>query len=36
MSSVASHTARVLRYMADRTLMLLEILEEAEVVTKTA
>jgi DNA polymerase zeta len=35
-SSVSGHTSRVLRYMSDRTLLLLEMLEEAEVVTKTA
>ena len=35
-SSVPVHTSRLLRYMSDRTILTLEILEEAEVVTKTA
>lgn len=30
------HTARVLRYFRDRTVMTLDILEEAETTTKTA
>lgn len=31
-----SQTARIFAYYADRTSMILELLEEAEVVTKTA
>lgn len=35
-SSVPGHASRVLRYFSDRTTMVLDILEEAQVVTKTA
>lgn len=35
-SDVPTHTARFLRYMSDRTLVVLEVLDEAEIVTKTA
>ncbi|KIO08270.1 hypothetical protein M404DRAFT_22870 [Pisolithus tinctorius Marx 270] len=35
-SPVPAHTSRVLRYFADRTSMNLDILEETEVITKTA
>jgi DNA polymerase zeta len=34
--SIPGHTAAVLRYFSSRTSMALELLEEAEVVTKTA
>lgn len=35
-SDVPEHTSRVLRYLTDRTTIVLEILDEAQVVTKNA
>ena len=35
-SSVPAHSARVLRYFSDRATMVLKIIEESDVITKTA
>ena len=35
-SAVPAHSARILRYFSNRTAMILNILEESDVITKTA